>query len=79
MDPLASVSLEKGPVDRAFAMFQIVFILSLIVAASFSPVELTDTVHFAIFPKTVITFAIEPSVPAVALEVIVIELTSIKL
>ena len=77
--PLTTVSFGETPVHSSLAVFEVVLVLTLVVVTPLLPIELSHSVHLALLPLTLIAFAVEPSILALTMELIVMEVASVVL
>lgn len=77
--PLTTVSLGESPVYCAFAVFQIVLVLSEVVLHTGMPIELPYSVHLAVFPLSIVAFTIKPGVLSIAIELIFLKFAYVLL
>jgi hypothetical protein len=75
--PLSSVSFADRPINCSFALLQVIFVLSLVVLHPRLPEELAHAMHFSIFPFAIVTLATEPSVPTMAIKLVLLKLPNI--
>lgn len=76
--PGSSEPLLEAPDHFSLAMAVILLILSTI-DNPFRPVKLTNALHLALMPLSIVTLSVEPSVGPMAMEEIGIEVTLVVL
>jgi hypothetical protein len=69
--PVSPKPSGEVPLYSAFSMLHIVFVFSFEVLNSFLPKELPPSIHLPFNPISIVAFAVEPSIPAVPLELVI--------
>jgi len=79
LEPLPPITLGETPVHGAFAMLEVILVLSLVVVTPLLPIELPSSMHSSIFPVSLIYFSIEPGIFSRAMEFVVFEASLVVL
>lgn len=78
-EPLPPITLGEAPIHGAFAMLEVILILSLVVVTPLLPVELPSPMHSSLFPVSLIYFSVEPGIFSRPVEFVVFEASLVVL